>query len=288
MTIYSTVPALLKSEIPAWEQSPFVLNGDLYRAGFRRSWSATVGQSVVIEKYLPMLDTWTRVADIPWNRYLGSAFCENGQLFIFGVTDVANSPNSIVRQEIDTATWTLLGPESTVRTSSGGFKFFNTSVCRGPSTYIMAYETDEATPFSFRFLRSSDLLNWTPIGGLCNAGFYSACPTVRYGKNGYYIVSYLFDQSGNGHGPWITAMARTNNFAVIENFAGNAQYTCYQQLMAPDAEMDGINASDVDFVQWDDKVYFTYLTGDQKLWAGNNDAWYNGTIENLYEEFWPT
>ncbi len=286
MVSYSTLPVLHKGEIPAWEQSPVVIGGDLYRLGFKRAWTATTGSGIAIERYLPEFKTWTRVADLPWNRYLGCAFVDAGRLYVFGVTNVATSPNKIVRQEIDITIWQFTGPEIEIRSSSGGYKFYNTSVCAGPNGYIMAYETNEGVPFSLRFLQSTDLVTWTPIGALCNANFYSACPTVKYAADGYFLVAYLFDFSCNGAGPWITGVGRTNNFSTIENFGGNAKYTCYQQLLAPDGEMDGINASDVDFVEWNGKVYFTYMTGDQRTWAGNNDAWYNGSFVDFYHEFW--
>lgn len=287
MPSYQTPPFLNKSTIPAWEQSPFVLNGELYRSGFVRGWTSTTGAGVAFDKYDSVHDVFYRVGFIPWNRYLGCAFVDAGRLYIFGVTDVSTSPNKIVRQEIDIATWQLTGPEIDIRGSSGGYKFYNTSVCAGPNGYIMAYETNEATPFSLRFLQSTDLVTWSPIGDLCHANFYSACPTVKYAENGYYVVAYMFDYSGTGAGPWITAMARTNDFINIQSFGGNANLTSYQQLIAPDGEMDGINASDVDFVEWDGKVYFTYMTGDQRTWAGNNDAWYEGTFLDFYHEYWP-
>lgn len=286
MTDYTTIPEIVKSEVPLWEQSPVVIDGDLYRLGFARGWVLVSGNAIVVEKYLPAFDGWTKVATLPWTRFLGSAFVDDNRLYVFGSTDTTTSPNKIVRQEIDVTTWAFTGPEIDVRTSSGGYKFYNTSVCNGPDRYIMAYETNEATPFSFRFLQSYDLVTWAPIGGLCNAGFYSACPTVKYAADGYYLVTYLFDLAGDGSGPWITAAARTNDFSTIDNFGGNANYTCYQQFMAPDGPRDGVNTSDIDFIEWEGKVYITYLTGDQNTWGGNNDAWFNGTLEDLYRKFW--
>lgn len=287
MMQYTTMPLIKKSDIEAWEQTPVVIDGELYRIGFARPWGLGAGNFVSIHKYLPDHDCWSKVARIPWSRFLGSAFVDNGRLYIFGSTDISNSTNEIVRQEIDVATWSFTGPELHVRTSSGGYKFFNTSVCKGPDKYIMAYETNEAVAFSLRFLQSTDFVDWSPIGDLCNANIYSACPTVKYAKDGYYIVNYLFDLAGNGTGPWITAMARTSDFIHIENFAGNSNYTCYQQLMAPDMELEGINSSDIDYTEWNGKVYFTYLTGDQRTWAASNDAWFEGSIIDLYHCFWP-
>jgi|GEM_PF-2376119 len=122
-----------------------------------------------------------------------------------------------------------------------------------------------------------------PHRGRCKSTTYAACPTVRYAENGYYI----FDLSGNGTGPFITAMARINDFINIQAFGGNSQYTAYQQLLAPDGNMDGINASDVDLVEWNGKFYPTYLIGDQSTWVVANDASYDGMLLDLYRELWP-
>jgi len=51
--------------------------------------------------------------------------------------------------------------------------------------------------------------------------------------------------------------------------------------------MNGINASDVDLVEWNGKFYPTYLTGDQSTWVVANDASYDGTLLDLYRELWP-
>jgi|GEM_PF-1215139 len=291
MTSYSTLPGIQKNELRAWEHSPFVLDGDLYRAGFRRMKGETVGRSITIDKYHPDIDAWQRIANIPFTRYLGCIIVEAGQVFAFATTDTASSPNKIIRREIDPATWTFTGSEIDVRQSSAGTKFYNTSVCKGPDGFIMVCETNEGTPFSIRFLQSTDLLNWTPIGDLCKSTTYAACPTVRYAENGYYIVPYLFDLSGVGNGPWITAMSRTKDFVNIEPFPGNAKYTAYQQLLAPDGDRDGVNTSDFDLAEWDGPngkvVYFEYLFGNQSGLHASNGGWYEGTIIDLYREFWP-
>ncbi|MDR6702995.1 hypothetical protein [Agrobacterium tumefaciens] len=280
---YSTAPFIRKSPLEMWEKSSFIYDGNLYRVEFRRQWTEFVGISIIIEKYLDVMDAWQRMAEIPFSGCLGCAFSEGGRIFLFAVTTPVAGSNKIMRWEIDPATWTIPAPPQFVRQSSGGYQFFNTSVCAGPHGYILVYETNEASPFSFRFLQSSDLEAWQPIGDLCNRDFYSACPTISYAENGWYMVTYLFCVGGK----YVTAMARTNDFVRIQSFGGNAHLTAFQQLLAPDAQGEGINTSDVDFIEWNGKVKFNYLIGDQSTWGISNEAEYDGTLINLYHEFWP-
>lgn len=283
MTLYTTPPFIHKTRITAWEQSPFVFDGDLYRAGFSRAWSLYDASvlGIIIEKYDATLECFHRVGFIPWNRLLGSILSVDGQIYATGSSDVSQVGNAVYIREIDPTTWTFAAPEVHVSTAPAGQKYYNTSITKGPDKYVMAIETDEGTPFSIRFVQSTDLVTWSPIGALCHGNFYSACPTLRYVENGWYMLVYMFIDAGE----FVNGVARTQDFTNLVSFGGNANYTPYQQIMAPDV-CEGINNSDIDFIEWDGKVYFTYLTGDQQTWAFANDAWYDGTLSQLYHEYW--
>lgn len=282
MTNYTTNPCIQKVEVPAWEHAAFVYDGDLYRAGFKRSWSGFIGTSVIIEKYDAAKAVFYKIAELAWSLALGCVLVDDGSIYVFGTTSTASAGNSIKRKQIDPATWDWTGSEINVYTAPSNVKIYNTSATKGPDKYILAYETNEGVPFSLRFLQSTDLENWSAIGALCHGNFYSACPTVRYADDGYYILAYMWNNAGT----YETAIARTNNFSTIQTFQGNASYTAYQQLLSPDAQ-EGNNNSDIDFCEWDGKVYFTYLTGNQSSWARPNDAWYDGTLIDFYREWWP-
>jgi len=283
MTLYTTPPFIQKSRIAAWEQSPFVFDGDLYRAGFERGWTSTAGSGVIIEKYEPTLGVFHRVGRFDWNRYLGCAFVHDGKVYVTGTTDVSVTGNKIYLQEIDPATWTPIGTEALIATAPAGHKYYNSSLTYNPDAgkFVMMIETDEGVPFSFKAVQSTDLVNWSPMGVLLNSNYYSACPTVRYVSDGWYLVTFMFQDAGH----FVNAVARTQDFNTLPGFGGNANLTPYQQIMAPD-ECEGVNNSDIDFIEWDGKVYFTYLTGDQQTWAFANDAWYDGTLLDFYHEYW--
>lgn len=274
---YTTNPIMQKDEISAWEHSPFVWNGDLYRIGFKRSWTGWADHALVVERYDGY---WEKIAETPWDLALGCVLVDNGQIYVFGTTDTRSNGNSIKRLTLDPTTWTLSG-ELHIFTAPWNLRVFNTSVTKGPDKYVMVYETTEGIGFSIRFLQSTQGTNWSAIGTLCHGSFYSACPTIHYAENGWYMVTYMWNNSGT----FETAIGRTNNFLGIQTFQGNGNYTPYQQLLSPDP-MEGNNNSDVDFCEWNGKVYFTYLTGNQVNWAIPNDAWYEGTLLDFYHEWW--
>lgn len=287
MTLYQTPPFIVKNRFAAWENSPFTLGSDLYRVGFQRTLTGTGGSSVIFEKYEPTLKVFYLVGSIPWDRYLGSAFVNpsNGKLYLTGTSDVSVTQNSVYIREVDPSTWTWAAAEVLVKTAPAGKKYYNTSLCAGViggvSKFVMAIECDEGVPFSFRFVQSTDMVNWSFVGGLVNSGYYSACPTIRYGENGWFMLAFMFQDSGK----FVNAFVRTNDFINVQGHGGLTGLTPYQQLMAP-AAGEGINNSDIDFVEWNGQVYFTYLTGDQQTWTFANDAWYQGTLLDFYHEYW--
>jgi len=58
--------------------------------------------------------------------------------------------------------------------------------------------------------------------------------------------------------------------------------------MSPlDHANEGINNSDVDMVEFNNKIYFTYANGDQQYWHDLKLAEYNGTLQQFFAEFWP-
>lgn len=283
MSEYHTNPSVKKRPIPAWEATPFVLGGDLYKASFCRDWAATTGSCIRIDKYDPTKDVFYKVALLSSAHFLGCALVsEDGRLIIFTTTDTASAGNQVVACEVNTNTWAWEGAEWVVYTVPVDRKVYNTSATYGPHGYVIALETDDEVPFSIRFISSPDLATWSPIGGLCHGDFYSACPTIRYVENGYYLVSYMWNNGGS----FESVMGRTNDFCAIEDFHGRPGLDAYHNLMSPDAG-EGTNNSDVDFIEWNGKVYFTYLTGDQSTWCFANDAWFDGTLIDLHRMYWP-
>lgn len=262
---------------PLHEESLFVWQGDLYKVSFTRGFQLTIGKSVLIRRWDG--SNFVKIVELPWPRLLGSSLLADNRLYIFGTTDVSQDGNSIVIQEIDLNTWEFIGAERNIH-NLPGVRIYNTSATIGPHGYILLYETNEATAFSERFLQSDDLISWLPIGGLVNSDRYSGGPFIKYAQDGWYIFTHL-QLAGNRDGfyIWETVMARTKDFV-------NLEYANKPFMSVTRMHYEGINLSDVDFIEWNGKVAFTYMTGDQSTWGFSSYAWYNGTLEDLYQEYW--
>lgn len=282
-TSYSTPPFIEKVDRPYWEHDAFVLHGGLYRAGFKRDWAQWTDHSVIIEKYDVDRNVFYKVGELAWGNALGSTHVKNGELYVFGTTNTSTAGNSIKVRKVNIDTWTWQGSEVDVYTAPPGVKIYNTSVTRGSDKWIIAYETDEGVAFSLRFLQSNDFSSWSELGGLFNSTFYSACPSINYVGNGKFIVTYMWRNQDK----WETAIARTSDFSTIETFQGNPSsgLTPYQQLLSPDGH-EGNNNSDFSMTEYDGRVYMVYLIGDQSTWGSRGEAWFNGTMQQLYDRYW--
>ena len=315
-TEYFTHPKIAKAEIPAWEQTPFVLNGDLYHAGFRRAWSATCGHGIIIEKFDAVRRCFYKVGDLPTDRYLGCVLTlDDGRVIVFTTTDVAFTENSVMAREVDPETWTWVGEEWEAFQAPVGFSVFNSSACVYPGGYALAVETDEGNigpdgkpiAFSIRIVTSTDLHTWAPPGGLFYPDIYFACPSIRWvPEAGRFMGTFLWQnkdpalpddhplkiifESGTF---WISA-----DFASYDVFHGSPTVDAHAPLMSPDA-CEGVNNSDVDLAEWFDPmprpgfpeggwvVHYVYMTGDQKTWAFNNYARFEGRLIDYYRSLWP-
>ena len=161
-----------------------------------------------------------------------------------------------------------------------GEHLFNCSVCKDDMGYVMAYESDKPVKFCFKFARSNDLSKWDKIPNLAFTGEndeYSACPAIRYFKPYYYVI-YLHGQIPGRNG-YISYLARSKDLNVWELSPFNPI------LEAEPGE--GINNSDVDLIEYQDRTYLYYATGDQATWGTVRVAMFDGPIKTFYENHFP-
>ncbi|MBD9390275.1 hypothetical protein IB237_24035 [Agrobacterium sp. AGB01] len=278
---YTQMPFIEKTPPRIWEQTPFVIGENLYRAGFMRPKPHDT-KAIVIEQYDPEKNVFWKVAELPWDLGLGCLLVDGNDVWVFGSTDWTAPDNEIRKQKIDPDKWTFSGDDSVVVQAPAGKSVFNCSVTKGPDKYVMVYETNEFKAFTGRFIQSTDLETWSPIGEPLRPEVYNACQTIKYVGDGWYMVTWLWFDGTR----YMTNVGRTRDFVTVEGWQGNATYPATTQLLVP-GKYEGINASDNDFVEWNGKVYGTYFTGDQGTWGVNSDWWYAGTLADLYHEMWP-
>ena len=250
------------------ESTPIEFHGDLYLISSVRQASAISSTNRVRIDNLDknILVGLIEVGDIS----LISAFVYEEKVYIFGATghDKRNELKMLVSSDL--VHWSQ---PVTVVSASEGQIIFNNSVTKDKYGFTMAYEVSEpgVTIFTPRFAKSTDLVNWTPMTRPFNTKEYSACPTIRY-INDHYYMFYL----ANRRNKYITLLARSTD---LENW----QYGTHAAFVPTKEE--GINNSDVDLVEHGKSVLFFYFTGDQQRWGNLQSAEYKGDLVSYLEKF---
>lgn len=199
-----------------------------------------------------------------------SAIVEGGTLYVIGATDWSRENQLVLTSTTDLTTWTA---PRVIKTATRGWAFFNTSIARDPNGFVLAYETCESgrVCFSARFAHSRDLTTWRDIGGPF-ADTYTACPTIRY-LNDYYYVFILVRHQGK----FVTAAARSKD---LKNWTASKL-----KVLAPEAlDNRSINASDLDFVEVNGKLEIVWINGDQVSWGNTERARYDGSFTDFVRE----
>lgn len=158
---------------------------------------------------------------------------------------------------------------------------FNTSVCRGPDGFVMAYETNDAAypAFTIKFARSTDLMHWTKLPeATFGTNRYTACPCVRYARGWYYVL-YL-EQRSPRH-VFETYITRSKDLRHWELSAANP-------VLRAEGLDEGINASDPELVEVAGKTLVYFAVGDQLTWANIKRATYPGKLADFLESWYKT
>lgn len=266
-------PIIKNSTYPNLETELIVFNNQLLEIGFIRAWGATCATKIRITDYF----TGALLAENPWTGGMGCAIVKDGVIHIFGNTNWAANGNKIIHSTLD-IDFTPSSPIDAMLPNSP-MKFYNTSITQDANGYRAVVETTTGVYFA----KSTDLNTWTYYGGQLAAGQYCGCPTIDF-INGTHYLTYLKSAGGK----YVTQVAKsTDDCFTFTYFNGNAKYPSGSYLLVPEAERDGINASDASFVEFNGTVYGCYLNGDQSTWADYKKFSYNGTLQQLFAEFFP-
>ncbi|MBC7288363.1 MAG: family 43 glycosylhydrolase, partial [Armatimonadetes bacterium] len=155
-------------------------------------------------------------------------------------------------------------------------QLFNTSVCKGPHGFVMAYESNDPRwpQFTIKFATSRDLEHWQkhPESTL-GTNRYTACPCIRY-VNGYYYVLYTERRSPRWY--FETYVVRSKDLKHWEQSAANP-------VLSPVGIDESINASDPEIVEWQGKTYLYFAVGDQLTWMNIKRAIFPGPMDKFFE-----
>ncbi len=206
---------------------------------------------------------------------LASAFVNEGTFYAFASRYAPDGWNDVtVFKSKDLQTW-----ETQVAITQENEQLFNSSVCRGPAGFVMAYESNDPRfpAFTIKFATSPDLQHWTKRPeALFGTDRYAACPCLRY-VDGWYYLLYLEHRTPRWY--FETYLARSRDLTTWELSPANP-------VLSP-GPGDGINASDPDLVEFGGQTYLYYSAGDQRTWSKLKRAVYPGPLADFYRTWFP-
>jgi len=277
------------------EATPVVLHGKLYRfeyvrQGYRPN---TTGDS-----YFRFIDVATGEPTPAFaaGYHLGSAFVDGDTMYTYGVPGWGQQRIQVFWSK-DLEHW-----QDRPALELPGWEIFNTSVCKGPKGYVMAFEIgappeETGVAFTIRFALSDNALDWTLTPPECvfSKDRYTACPAIRF-LDGFYYMIYLEALPGPEYESYIV---RSKDLIHWESSPLNPvlRHSSQDKRIANDrltpAQRESItparniNNSDVDLCEFEGKVVITYSWGNQQGIEFLAEAEYKGTLERFLKGFFP-
>ena len=255
------------------EMSPVVWNGKLmHMACVRPASGGTPDQF-----HLELRDATTNevVATFAQGYGLASAFVDNGVFYATASRFIDGDWNDVTLfSSKDLKNW-----EQQVIVQQENEHLFNSSLCKGPDGYVLAYEsnTPDYPAFTIKFASSPDLKTWTKLPeATFGMNRYTACPEIHY-SNGYYYVMYLEHRSPRHY--FETYITRSKDLHTWELSSANP-------VLSPAGLDDGINASDPALTEFDGKTYVYYSVGDQRTWMNTKCGVYPGTPDEYFARWY--
>lgn len=273
---FRTNPRLIRSGFVSrdyMEMTPVVFRERLLLLG---SAQAGARANPFPDRCLWIEDVATRqvVATFAEGYGLGSAFVHDDTFYAFAIPN-----DSRGAQRIDCFSSKNLRQweRRTALRALPGEELFNESVCRAGDRFIMAFESRDAhyPPFTIYFAESGDLRTWTRLPGhVYGTDRYTACPTIRY-LDGMFRMLYLEQFSPRW---WFeTYLTRSRDLIRWEQSPKNP-------VLEPE-DVEDVNASDLDLVEFQGKVRAYYMYGDQRGRFGTTWAEFDGRLNDFYEHY---
>ncbi len=238
------------------------------------------GEGGTREDYYLLLrdaETGAELARFAEGYGLASAFVDGDTFYAFASRWEDENWNDVTRfSSKDLNQW-----ETAVAIPQEDEHLFNSSVCKGPDGYVMAYESNDPVypAFTTKFATSPDLNTWTKLPeATFGTNRYTACPFISH-VNGYYYVLYLERRAPRWY--FETYITRSKDLKTWELSGSNP-------VLAPAALAEGINVSDPDLIEHEGKTRLYYAAGDQRTWMNIKWAEYEGGIARFFEGWYAT
>ncbi|NHE58423.1 alpha-L-fucosidase [Cyclobacterium plantarum] len=279
---------------PMVETSPFVFKDKLYLLeNNQRFWDipgAKPGDHFQ-EDEVRIRDLATnQIVSVPLkNHAFGTVLTWKDRVYVFAGYYGENKPwrkitEIVVTSSADLKAWTK--PE-TILQANPDEHFFNTAVCRGKDDFILLYETSDPqwTPFTFRYVRSTDLKNWQEIPeAIYGTDKYVGGPALYY-ENGWYYTLYLKSLNPG----YETHITRSRDLIDWEDAPDDRPFVTFdpnhKNIPLIDPLISESNASDVELCYFQGKTIIYFTGSDQTTGGDLQRATFDGRPEELFAHF---
>ncbi|MBX3242643.1 MAG: alpha-L-fucosidase [Chitinophagaceae bacterium] len=279
---------------PLVETSPFVFNDRLYlMESNQRFWDvkgANPGDYFHEDEIrIRDVETGKLISVALKNHGFGTVLVHDNRVYIFAGSYGEGKPwrqmtEITMTSSTDLRNWSK--PVTVLKANAKEF-FFNTAVCRGKDKFILLYETNDPTwkPFTFRYVESTDLLNWKEIpGAIYGKEKYVGGPALYY-EGGWYYTLYL----ENIKIGYETRIARSKDLINWEDAPASRPFVTFdpyiRNIPLIDPGIPESNASDVELCYYKGQTIL-YFTGSDQTTAGDLQwATYDGTPGALLAHF---
>ena len=251
---------------------PWLMQYIRYTNEKKRYRGNTLGTSYF--RFLDMTDMKTTTPPFGHGLHMGNAFVEGDRIVVTAVENWGKSKFYQLESN-DMVHWT----EPRVILSGDGWQGYNTSVCKAGDRYILTFELGAPkemvnVAFTMFFAESRDLREWKLIPDACfGRDFYTGAPVIRY-HDGMFYFFYLNGNYKNGYEMYVAYSKDLKNWTISDK---NPVMTFDEsdKLIHPAAQFNqteldyirnavDINASDLDFCDYNGKLICSYSWGNQR------------------------
>lgn len=277
------------------ETTPFVFKGKKYIL-----YNLTPMDEGLLEKGEPEkaviveADTDKKVCEVLKNHFFISAYVANDRCYCIG-SDMRDCPGQWRAHRIniiwsdDMVNWSE--PKCILDYPQGCV--YNTATIFDGERYVMLFETDDRRYpiFTFRFLESRDMVNWTLMDkAIYGDKKYVGGPAMYFmPEDGKFYLTYVNEFiNEETRGPnYDTCIARSKDLIEWEDGNRPILFPDYNHYPQPEKHPDvyEINTSDAEFIEEDGKVIVYYCGGNQLGVMDSAMAEYEGTMFQLFNEF---
>lgn len=285
------------------ETTPLVWKGDLYRFEVVRSKSFTATNAC---------SDWNELGDSPCLRFVHVRSNTPTPLFAddhtFGFPYVVGDTMYVITGAgknwgVDTLdifkSKDLVNWEKHTQIHLPGWKIYNMNIAERGGEYTLLIEIREpkeeaGTPFTFRFMKSTDMTNWTLTPSECvfQKDRYAGSPALyAYEDDPYYYVGYLEAYRPRGYA---NCLARSKDLVNWEYSPINPvlMYNDFEDKQIASAfltpedrqridEALDVNNSDMEMCEYLGRTLIYYSWGDQMGTEFLAEAWYDGPMHEF-------